>query len=127
MSLTTNPPASSKVIEAFLSRVGFALPAGYEKFIRRSNGAEGFLQESYLILWPVEDLFTHNEAYRVKEYAPEFFIVGSDGGDISYAADKQTGALYAMPFIGMSPEQATWLAKDFDDFLNMNLTTFRAS
>lgn len=117
MSLTMNPPPLPEAVEIFLSRVDFTLPAGYERFIRSSNGAEGFLNNAYLILWPIEDLFTHNENYSVEEYAPGFFIIGSDGGGNSYAVDKQTGALYEIPFIGMSREEATWLAKDFDDFI----------
>lgn len=117
MPLTMNPPPVPEAMEIFLSRVEFTLPAGYEKFIRSSNGAEGFLNNAYLILWPIEDLFAHNEGYRVEEYAPGFFIIGSDGGGNSYAVDKQTGALYEIPFIGMSREEATWVAKDFDDFI----------
>ncbi|SHH55595.1 SMI1 / KNR4 family (SUKH-1) [Chryseolinea serpens] len=118
MSLTMNPPPLSEAVEIFLSRVDFTLPEGYERFIRSSNGAEGFLKNAYVILWPIEDLFTHNEGYRVEEYAPGFFIIGSDGGGTSYAVDKQTGALYEMPFIGMSREEASWVAKDFDDFID---------
>jgi len=117
MPLTMNPPPLPGAVKIFLSRVEFTLPAGYERFIRSSNGAEGFMNNSYLILWPIEELFAYNENYRVEEYAPGFFIIGSDGGGTSYAVDKQTGALYEIPFIGMLREEATWSAKDFDDFI----------
>ncbi|HEY5749220.1 MAG TPA: SMI1/KNR4 family protein [Chryseolinea sp.] len=117
MPLTMNRPPFPDAVEIFFSRVDFTLPAGYERVIRSSNGAEGFLNNAYLILWPIEDLFTHNEGYRVEEYAPGFFLIGSDGGDTSYAVEKQTGALYEIPFIGMSRDEATWLAQDFDAFI----------
>ncbi|AYB32099.1 SMI1/KNR4 family protein [Chryseolinea soli] len=117
MPLMMNPPPLPDIMEVFLSRVAFTLPAGYERFIRSSNGAEGFLNNSYLALWSIEALFTLNEGYWVERYAPGFFIIGSDGGDTSYAVDKLTGALYAIPFIGMSRKEAKWLAKDFDGFI----------
>ena len=77
MPLTMDPPPLPDAVEIFLSRVEFILPPGYERFMRSSNGAEGFLNNSYLVLWPIEDLFTNNEGYRVEEYAPGFFIIGS--------------------------------------------------
>jgi hypothetical protein len=117
MPLTMNSPPLPEAMEMFLSRVEFTLPAGYERFIRNSNGAEGFLNNAYLILWPIEDLLNSNESYGVEEYAPGFFIIGSDGGGTSYAVDKKTGVMFEMPFIGMSQEEATWLAKDFDEFI----------
>jgi hypothetical protein len=83
-----------------------------------SNGAEGQLNGSYLILWPIEELFNLNEAYHVDEFAPGFFFIGSDGDDIAFAFDKETGELYEMPFIGMSREEAIFRAKDFPGFVN---------
>jgi hypothetical protein len=78
-----NPPPLPEAVEIFLSRVDFTLPAGYERFIRCSNGAEGFLNNAYLVLWSIETLSPFNEGYRVEKYAPGFFIIGSDGGDTS--------------------------------------------
>ncbi|MGJ1409065.1 hypothetical protein ACR78Z_05270 [Sphingobacterium thalpophilum] len=49
--------------------------------------------------------------------APEFFIFGSDGGDTAFAIERSTGAIFEMPFIGMSKEEAVFRSKTFTDFL----------
>ncbi len=117
MPLNRNNPTDKKSLAEFSSLVDFILPKGYIEFMSSSNGAEGQLSSTYFVLWPIEDLFSLNKEYHVDEFAPGFFIIGSDGGDTAFAIDKETGELYEMPFIGMSREEATLRAKDFSGLL----------
>ncbi|HEY5750634.1 MAG TPA: SMI1/KNR4 family protein [Chryseolinea sp.] len=111
-------PRDQKAVSEFSSRADFKLPNGYLEFLSTSNGAEGQLEGSYLILWPIEELFSLNEGYYVDEFAPGFFIIGSDGSGTAFAFDKLTGEFYEMPFIGMSREEAVFRAKDFAGLIN---------
>jgi hypothetical protein len=117
MPLTKNNPPDQKSLKEFSSKVNFKLPQGYLEFMSNSNGAEGQLASSYFILWSIDELFDLNEQYHVDEFAPGFFIIGSDGGDTAFAIDKRTGELYDMPFVGMSREEATLRARDFPGLL----------
>lgn len=57
-----------------------------------------------------------NKEYNVEEYAPEFFIFGSDGGDTAFAIEKSTGDIYEMTFIDMSKEEVVFKDKTFAGF-----------
>lgn len=113
-----NPPAQSEV-EAFLDSTGFSLPPGFIDFFKESNGADLTNDNGFIILWPLTDMVHLNKEYNVEEYAPEFFIIGSDGGDVAYAIEKATGHIFEMPFIGMSKEEAVFKTSSFTDFIDM--------
>jgi hypothetical protein len=117
MPLIKNDSPNAKLFEEFSSKINFKLPAGYLEFINNSNGAEGQLRNSYFVLWPIEEVFDLNRDYNVDEFAPGFFIIGSDGADTAFAVDKKSGDLYEMPFIGMSRDEAILRAKDFKSLL----------
>jgi hypothetical protein len=117
MPLVLRDPIDKKALDKFLSQIDFKFPIGYLEFMSASNGAEGMLKNSYLILWPIEDLIQANQEYYVDEFAPGFFIIGSNGGGMAFAIDKEKGALYEMPFIGMSRDEAEFRADDFEGFI----------
>ncbi|WP_437922459.1 SMI1/KNR4 family protein [Sphingobacterium sp. LRF_L2] len=109
-------PKSSEIAE-FLRRISFLLPEGFIEFYKQANGADISSEKYYTILWPVTDMIQLNEDYSVEEYAPDFFIFGSDGGDNAFAIYKSTGEIFEMPFIGMSKEEAIFNASTFNEFL----------
>lgn len=118
MSLTQRDPVDKKSLDNFLSQINFNPPADYIKFMSASNGAEGSLGDNYyIILYPIEDLIEHNKECLVDDFAPGLFIIGSDGGGMAFVFAKETGGFYEMPFIGMSREEATFLAEDFNSFI----------
>ncbi len=117
MNIDKNPPPSKKDIEKFVSNITFQVSKGYFKFMQESNGADFSFKDAYLILWPLTDLIYLNHEYAVDEFAPGFFLIGSDGGDTAYAILKETGNFYKMPFIGMSNEKANFISNCFEDFL----------
>lgn len=87
-------------------------------FLARSNGGEGFIGERYVSLWKAEELMTHNLSYKVAEFFPNFFFIGSDGGGEAYAFDisGDNAAIFEVPFIGM-PSDARAIADSFDALL----------
>jgi hypothetical protein len=118
MPLLKREPIDVNALSLFMSQINFKPPVDYMRFMSASNGAEGSLGDNYyIILYPIEELVEHNKDYQVDDYAPGLFIIGSDGGGMAFAFDKNTGEFYEMPFIGMSREEATFLAEDFDSFI----------
>ena len=66
-------------------------------------------------LWDESDLETFNIEYEVPKYAAGFFGFGSDGGGEMLAFGPD-GKVYALPFIGMEPKVATFLADSWSSF-----------
>lgn len=95
------------------------LPSGYLAFLQQANGGEGFLGSTYANLWRAEDLERFNQDYEVDEYAPGFFLIGSNGGGEAYAFDlsSQDQGLYQLPFIGMERKSAIPIADSWNAFL----------
>ncbi|SKB00476.1 SMI1 / KNR4 family (SUKH-1) [Prosthecobacter debontii] len=84
---------------------------------RRTGGAEFAFTDGapgYFQLWPENEIQQWNLDYQVSEYAPGFIGFGSDGGGEMLAFDK-TGAVYMIPFIGMSPEDAQKIAESWSE------------
>lgn len=110
-----NPAASDDVFDQSLAELGFSLPPDYVEFLRRANGGEGFVGDSYFILWKIEELKTFNLEYEVNEYAPGLLLFGSDGGGEGYGFDTRGDKLpiVRVPFVGMELRYATVVATGF--------------
>lgn len=113
-------PVSNDVIDNFEKTSNMKLPAEYKKFLKLTNGGEGFVgANSYAILWPLEDLIELNKSYNVNEYAPGLVIFGSNGGGEAYAFDTRSGIMdvVQVPFVGMDIDLAQKIAPSFDKFI----------
>ncbi len=116
-TIDRNTAPTVQEVEEFLEQIDFTLPKGFIEFFKESNGADISTDESYTLLWALTDMIQLNKDYSVEDYAPEFFIFGSDGGDTAYAIEKSTSDIYEMPFIGMSKEEAVFKSKTFTEFI----------
>ncbi len=118
--LEFNPGTSDDVLRKVESRLNISLPTQYVDFLRQSNGAEGSVGEnSYLVLWSIEEIEPLNEAYAVNEFAPGLIFIGSDGGDVAYAFDTRDEAMpiVEVPFIGMDVKAIKLCGRTFLEFL----------
>jgi hypothetical protein len=117
-----NPPADEATIRDFETTAGISLPVDYRLFLQHTNGGEGFLgaEESYVILWRVDELIKMNKAYEIEEYCPQVFVFGSDGGGEAFGFDLRSDAklIVAIPFVGMDESVITPVAEDFETFLS---------
>jgi hypothetical protein len=116
-TIDKNNSPTTKEVETFLSTIDFKLPEGFIEFMKDANGADISTDKNYLLLWPLTDMIQLNKEYNVDEYAPNFFLIGSDGGDTAYAIEKATGHIFEMPFIGMSNEDAVFKCEKFTDLV----------
>lgn len=117
-TIKRNAAPTTKDIKSFLEQMDFKLPQGFLNFFKEANGAEISSYENYVILWALTEMVQLNKEHNVEQYAPEFFIFGSNGGDMAFAIEKSTGNIYETPFIGMSKEEAVFKDKSFTEFIN---------
>ena len=118
--LDLNPGASENLLKKVELQLGVSLPPEYVDFVKYSNGAEGIIGEnSYLVLWPMEEIDLLNEAYAVSEFAPGLLLFGSDGGGAGYAFDtrSETMPIVEVPFIGMNLDNTKLCGQTFIEFL----------
>ena len=115
----TNPPASKEVLQSLIAALPKPLPDSYMAFLARSNGGGGFVGERYVWLWKAEELMTHYLGYRVAEFFPNFFFIGTDGGGEAYAFEtsRDDATVFEVPFIGM-PTDARRIADSLEALLD---------
>ncbi len=118
-TIDRNSAPNKNEIEVFLKQLNFQLPKEFIDFFKEANGADINTDEEYILLWAVTDMVNLNKEYNVEEYAPDFFIFGTDGGDTAFALEKSTGDIYEMPFIGMSKEESVFRSKSFNQFIGL--------
>ena len=95
------------------------MPDGYTAFLRRANGGEGFIGKRYVRLWRAEELIGMNRGYKVAQFFPDMFFIGTDGGGEAYAFmfSGTEGAVFEVPFIGL-PGDVRRIADSFESFVS---------
>lgn len=119
-NLDPNAPATAAAVEETERQLGVKLPLEYVEFLKRLNGGEGFIGKSaYVILWPVDEIVSMNQAYEVQKYAPGLLIFGSDGGGEAFGFDARSPEcpVVQVPFVGMTWDLARPMGATFDEFL----------
>ncbi len=93
------PPAPEGEIERIRERWR-SIPDDYLDVLRRKNGGEGSLTESYLVLRPVEELEEENDDLAEVDHLRDLIIVGGDGGGEAIGYDVANQRWVMAPFIG---------------------------
>lgn len=114
-----NGTSSYERVEKLEEQLAVELPDDYKALLLRANGGEGYVgQESYLILWPVEEIVEHNRGYKPDpQYAPDLTFIGTDGGNEVFAIRAGDGRFVAAPLIGMSPDAVIDMGRTLEEFL----------
>lgn len=112
-------PAAEEEIRSAEETLHLKLPAQYVSFLREGNGGEGFIGDSYAILWSVSEIAPLNESYESQELAPGFLMFGSDGGGEAFGFDTREAdwKVVQIPFIGGNWNEARPLGSSFQEFL----------
>jgi cell wall assembly regulator SMI1 len=115
----SNDPSSEEDIVSLEKAIGVKLPEDYRSFLLNRGGGEGFIGEQYLILWSADQIISYNGDYETETYAPGLLLIGSSGGGEGFAFDlrKQCNDIVAVPFVGMSLNDANSIAQSFTEFL----------
>jgi hypothetical protein len=82
----------------------------------RHNGGEGFLPETYLMLFRTEELIRLNREYEVKTYLPGFFLFGSNGGGEGFGFNLPDWRMPVgkVPFVGMERSYIQQISPTFN-------------
>jgi hypothetical protein len=94
-----------------------ALPEDYLNAVDEFGGREGFLGDSFVRLFRLQELTSLNFAFDVPVLCPEVFIIGSNGCGEAYAFPLNEPAIVQIPFIPLRAECAIHLADSFTGFL----------
>ena len=88
------------------------LPEQYVEFMKKHNGGEGDIGETWFVLYPLEDLQELNDAYEIEIFLPGHIIIGSNGGGELYGIDN-TGNYFNVPMI-MDENDITLLGTEIE-------------
>jgi hypothetical protein len=115
-----NEPTTPTLIKEVEEQLNFIFPEDYFELLLHSNGGEGSIGESYLVLWKVEELIELNEAYGAQEFTPGLLIIGSDGGDTAYCIDTKSDfkPFVHVPFIGMDLDEVERCGGSLQEFFS---------
>ena len=114
------PEATRKSLELVEENYGIGLPEDYVALMLFSNGAEGRLgnsSDSFIIIWPIEDVIVLNEGYGVSNDYPELVIFGKDAATAAYAFDIRFSPMPVIEVDLIDPEYRKEVGGDFLDFM----------
>ena len=116
--LSLGSPLAKADFDGIAGQIDFAMPGDYAEFMMSYNGGEGFIGSNYLQLWKAQDIIALNEEYNVDEFAPGYFVFGSNGGGTAFAFHKQTHIVVSFEFVGMLiADEPRVLGETFVEFL----------
>lgn len=94
-------------------------PDDYLSALAFTDGAEGFIGESYLRFYCIAWLRDLNPAYQVEKFAPGLVIFATNGGGDAYAFDTRSEPhpIVRVPLIPLDYQYVEPLATDFSGFL----------
>lgn len=112
-----NGPAEIPAFDGLSPHLGIKLPESYIEFLKKHDGGEGFIGDSYIIFWKADELIDFNREYEVERYAPGIFLFASNGGGECYGFDTEDEAMpiVRIPFIGMDRKYAISVASNLPD------------
>jgi len=122
VALGTKPGATEDELAVVEATLG-PIPPGYRALLRRVNGLEGSLGESYLVLWEAKDILQQTVDWRAlvesnEEPFPTDFMIGSDGGGEVFGLAMVGGEEeYVMfPWLGSHPDDTIVLGRGVEAF-----------
>ncbi len=112
---------ASEALMSALNENTPGIPQDYCEFIMFSNGAVGFIGESFIVLWSVEEVIQLNETYEFHNNFPGLLCIGTNGGLEAYALDLRNGSKtkYGMiPFITTGYDDLVPCGNSFYEFID---------
>ena len=116
--LSKNGLLTESQFSEWLSKINLNFAEDYLEFMKARNGGEGPVGENgYARFWPLEELIELNEMYAVNKFAPELFLIGTDGGGTAFGIRKASGVFIDTDLVGMSDEEAIVRGESFMELL----------
>ncbi|OSI14515.1 SMI1/KNR4 family protein [Neisseria dumasiana] len=109
---TLNSPATTLAIE-MLPQEWLYLYSSYIEFLKISNGLFG----NEITLLETEHIQQRNIDYEVKEYLPNYLMIGDNGGGVAILMDNKNQNIFAVDMGVMSEECLKKISPNLEDFL----------
>lgn len=114
-----NPPAQKKDVHDYSSK-NTLFQQDVADFYLLSNGGEGLCGNTYISLWPIEQINELNTSYQIIKYlGNDYLAIGSDGsGDclaLRKANNSNTVQLIFVPFGDLDIDSARVVGSGFSD------------
>lgn len=90
-----------------------SLYPSYLQFLELSNGLFG----DEITLLEAEDIEQRNIDYEVKEYLPNFLMIGDNGGGVAILMDNKNQNIFAVGMGVMSEDSLEKISSSLEDFL----------
>ena len=88
------------------------LPKQYLEFMKKHNGGQGDIGETWLEFFTLEDLQEINDDYCIEDFLTDHIIIGSNGNGELYGIDSD-GVYFNVPAI-MDEDDVTVLGDDIN-------------
>lgn len=112
----TDSSINEESINTYEQKLGINLPSEYKEFLLFSNGIEGFVGESYLALFRLEDLLLVHQT--TKKDAPNLLVIGTDGGGTDFVFDiEENFVVKEVQAISLGVDTPKLCANNFSSFL----------
>lgn len=116
LNINDAPPRESYLLLS--KKIDFEIDQDFLDFIKRYDGAEGFLNSNeYILLWGINDLIALNPYYEDNEKSLRLFFFATDGSNFGYAFSKENGKVVGIDFLDLYDKEPTILAESFESFL----------
>ena len=114
-----HPPARIDAVAEAERGLGTEFPESYRALLASADGGEGPIgDESYLILWPVEESSNTTRATRLTATTrPISYLSGRTAATRSSRSAEPTGPSSPPLWIGMAPEEVHLRGSNFQEFL----------
>ncbi len=113
------PPADEDTVASASAGISGGVPADLQEFYRSSNGAEGFVGDRYVRVYPITKLASLNLTARIHHFVPSITLFGSSGGGEAYVFAHSGGVRYLeVPFIPLTLKYAKDLAGSLEGLLD---------
>jgi hypothetical protein len=96
--------------------VGRRLPSDYIGVLHRHDGAEGWIGDQYLALWPANEVIANNVTLETERLIPGNLLFATDGGGEAFGFDGRD-AVVMVPLVGMSVDTVVKLGPTLGDWL----------
>ena len=115
-NVTRRPPATPEALERLAVKAQVALPEDYRAFMVTSDGGEGDVGETWLELWPVQEI-EHVLGLGPPIYEDVVLFAG-DGANVVYGFDRsRQGEIVEGDWIGLGRDELIQHGRTFVAFL----------
>ena len=101
------------------------IPDQYHEYLNAGGESEFEVDlefGSYIILEPIDEIEQFNSDIEIDIYAPGYLAFASDGGGEAFAFNKE-GAIFSLPLVGMSQDEAKRIADSWTEFESKKIKT----